>query len=138
MRKVPSWDQYFMDLAVAVSTRSKDPFTQVGCLIVDKDNHIIGTGYNGMAPGTVETPELWERPTKYKHVRHAERNALDHCTRDPYKATVYLTMYPCPECAEALAAYPVSKIYYLDERYKTEKAAALFRACGIECFQLVK
>ena len=46
-REVVNWDQYFMNIANEVATRSKDPSTQVGCVIVDSDHRPISFGYNG-------------------------------------------------------------------------------------------
>ena len=43
-----SWDEYFMSIAELTAKRSKDPSTKVGACIVDKENRIVGTGYNGM------------------------------------------------------------------------------------------
>src|SRR5690606_32917971 len=61
-RNVPTWDAYFMTLARVISTRSKDPNTKVGAVLTTSDNRIIGTGYNGMPEGMIETDELWQRP----------------------------------------------------------------------------
>ena len=136
MRQVPSWEKYFMDLAVAVAARSKDSHTQVGCVIVDKDKHIIGTGYNGMPTGMVETPELWVRPTKYAFVQHAETNAIKHCTVNPAGATCYVTLYPCIDCATKLVDAKIAAIYYLDDKYKTEETATLLASLGIKTFKV--
>ena len=46
-----SWDEYFMGVAKLASMRSKDPSTQVGACIVDKDNYILSVGYNGFPIG---------------------------------------------------------------------------------------
>jgi dCMP deaminase len=49
-----SWDEYFMGIAVFSSLRSKDPNTQVGACIVDKDHKVVSIGYNGMPRGIDE------------------------------------------------------------------------------------
>src|SRR5258708_5159711 len=100
MDTVPGWDTYFMGIAKAVSLRSKDPATKVGCIIVDQQNRIIGTGYNGFSIGATETPELWERPVKYSHVIHAEVNALNYLTKSAQNGTLYTTMFCCVDCAK--------------------------------------
>ena len=46
-----SWDEYFMGVAILAAKRSKDPNTQVGACIVDKNNVILTTGYNGFPKG---------------------------------------------------------------------------------------
>src|SRR3546814_4797914 len=81
MRIVPTWTSYFMRIAQDVASRSKDPSTQVGAVLVDADNHIIATGYNGFPPGIEETPARWQRPDKYERVIHAEMNAIAHAAR---------------------------------------------------------
>ena len=78
MRTVIEWNQYQMELACKVAERSKDPNTQVGCRIVDCENHVISEGYNGFGAGVFETEQMWQRPEKYDHVIHAETNAIGH------------------------------------------------------------
>lgn len=120
MRNVPSWSAYFMEIAKTVSSRSKDPMTKVGCVIVNKDNNIIGTGYNGFPKDCIETEEMWQRPEKYKWVIHAELNCLLHTTENAKGATLYTTLYPCPECSKAISAAGIRKVVYLDDKYKNE------------------
>ena len=128
MRTVPSWSKYFMQVAKTISIRSKDPNTQVGCLIVDKNNHIIGHGYNGFVPGALETAELWERPTKYGLVVHAEQNALLNAAKSPRGATLYTTLFPCLECAKAIVAAGIQKVIYLDDKSKTKESEELLKS----------
>ena len=57
------WDEYFMSVAEAVSKKSKDPSSQMGCVIVDPEKRIIATGYNGLLQGADESKmTLSERP----------------------------------------------------------------------------
>ena len=76
-----SWDEYFMGVAKLASMRSKDPSTQVGACIVDKDNYILSVGYNGFPIGCDDEEFPWGREggtldTKYAFVAHAELNAI--------------------------------------------------------------
>ena len=76
-----SWDEYFMGVAKLASMRSKDPSTQVGACIVDKDNYILSVGYNGLPIGCSDEEFPWARQggmldTKYAFVAHAELNAI--------------------------------------------------------------
>ena len=76
-----SWDAYFMGIAILSAQRSKDPGTQVGACIVDKDNKILSVGYNGMPTGCADAVMPWARDgqpmdTKYLFVCHAELNAI--------------------------------------------------------------
>lgn len=71
-----SWDQYFLDIAALVATRSKDPSTQVGAVIV-RNRTILSTGYNGFPRGVDDSPErLSDRATKLELVVHGELNAV--------------------------------------------------------------
>ena len=54
-----SWDQYFMGIAMMSAERSKDPSTQVGACIVDKNNRILSMGYNGMPAGCDDDTMPW-------------------------------------------------------------------------------
>ena len=76
-----NWDEYFMGVALLSAKRSKDPSTQVGACIVNADNVIVGTGYNGFPKGCSDETFPWERSgnfleTKYPYVCHAELNAI--------------------------------------------------------------
>ena len=114
MRDVPSWDSYFMSMAFSAATRSKDPNTNVGAVLV-KDRDPLITGYNGFAPGVQENKELWERPHKYDRVIHAELNAISRCAKRGVStdgATLYVTHFPCKECAKAVIAAGIKTVVY--------------------------
>lgn len=118
-----SWDEYFMGLAVFTSFRSKDPSSKVGAVIVDENNHIVGTGYNGFVAGIDESKFSWKREgdfldTKYPYVVHAEANAILNSTKTNLdNCRVYVTLAPCNECAKLLAQKGIKKIYYLLDKY---------------------
>lgn len=120
MRPVAPWNQYFMRIAEAVATRSKDPFTQVGAVIADKYHRILSTGYNGFPPGVEETPEMWERPFKYQLVIHAEANAILHAKKDLTGSTLYVTLSPCAECVKLCAGAGVKRVVYKEDRVTPE------------------
>ncbi len=101
------WDQYFLDITNVVRSRSKDPSSKIGALIVSRHNTILATGYNGFARGIADTDKRWERPAKYKRVVHAERNAVYNAARVGGTAlegsTLYLVGFgpptvPCLDC----------------------------------------
>lgn len=131
MRQIPDWDTYFMQIADAVSKRSKDPTTQVGAVLVDPDNRIIGTGYNGMPSGMYETDDTWKKENKYDLVLHSELNAIIHSVRSTYDATLYTTMYPCKECAKLVAAAKIKRIVYCNDKYFNPISEDIFKKCGI-------
>lgn len=114
---VPPWYDYFHTIARAVSHRSKDPSTKVGCVIVGQDKRILTVGYNGFPqgvsdylPGLPHTQGVrWERPTKYHYVEHAERNAIYSAARNGVSlvgSTLYLyasqPLGICADCARAI------------------------------------
>lgn len=113
MRDVVPWDRYLMSLAYLVASRSKDPNTQVGAVIVDEQNRILATGYNGFAPGIAETAERWERPVKYDYVIHAEINAIAHAASKGislHGSTLYVTHAPCMNCFKTVIASGIRKV----------------------------
>lgn len=118
-----SWDEYFMGIAVLSSMRSKDPSTQVGACIVDKDNKIISMGYNGMPKCCDDDEYPWDRSgdplkTKYLFVCHAELNAILNCHGGSVKdAICYTTLFPCNECAKAIIQAGISEVVYLSDKY---------------------
>lgn len=127
---IPSWDQYFMNLAIVVGTRSKDPNTKVGSVLVNEHKRIVGTGYNGMPEGLEETPDIWQKPEKYKWVLHSELNSILHSTKFLKHSTLYTTMYPCPDCSKAIVAAGIKRVVYLNDAYKNEISEKLLIEMG--------
>lgn len=110
-----SWAEYFMDIANLVSTRSKDPATKVGCVIVSEDRAILSTGYNGIPKRVKDMPERMERPVKYLWTAHAEENAIATAARLGTKldgSTAYVTHPPCARCARGLIQAGVAKVVF--------------------------
>lgn len=101
-----SWDEYFMGIAMLSAMRSKDPNSQVGACIV-RDNKILSLGYNGMPIGCDDDIMPWGREgneleTKYMYVCHSELNAILNAGKDLHGSTMYVTLFPCNECAKAI------------------------------------
>ncbi len=146
---VLSWDESFMLHAVVAAGRSKDPNSQVGACIVGKNNRILSLGYNG-APNKWDDDQFpWDRSNedpkdnKYPYVIHAEMNALlnykgDH--KDLEDSTVYVTLFPCHECAKCLAQAGIKRIVYLSDKYNMTDDNTMSKTCldycGIEYEQL--
>ena len=118
-----SWDEYFMGIAQVVRARSKDPNTKVGACIV-KDNRILSTGYNGFPYGCNDKKYPWGKDNKditknkYFYVTHAELNAILNARQSVEDATLYVTLFPCNECAKAIIQSGIKHIYYM--RIKAE------------------
>ena len=92
------WHIFWLDLAKKASTRSKDPNTQVGAVIVTQDNRQCSIGYNGFPKGVVENNTKWSRPLKYSYVIHAEENAIINAPFDTVGSSLYCTLQPCHKC----------------------------------------
>lgn len=106
----PSWDEYFLRIAEVVSSRSQDPDTRHGCVLVDANHRIISTGYNGPIAGIQDETVPTTRPEKYLWFVHAEDNAILFARASLDTATAYITGYPCAACLRRLLQAGVSRI----------------------------
>lgn len=120
-----SWDEYFMGVALLSAKRSKDPNTQVGACIVNQEKRIVGIGYNGFPYGCNDAIFPWgndkdsaELDTKYPYVVHAEPNAILNSTTKLTGSTIYVTLFPCNECAKLIIQSGIKKIIYMDDKYR--------------------
>jgi dCMP deaminase len=136
MRQVPDWNTYFMQIAETVAIRSKDPNTQVGAVIVNEHNHIIGTGYNGMVPGYQEDSKTWSKEFKYERVIHAEMNAILHAIVPVRGCSLYVTMFPCENCAKHIATAGIKEVYYKDDKYLNDLSLSLLQFGGVQVIKL--
>lgn len=140
-----SWDEYFMGIAVLSAQRSKDSNTQVGACIVTNDNKILSLGYNGMPIGCDDDKMPWARQgapleTKYMYVCHAELNAILNCPIGSMNgAKLYVTLFPCNECAKAIIQSGIKEIVYISDKYADSDATVaskkMFEMTGIKCRQ---
>ena len=99
-----NWDEYFINIAEQVKLKSKDNKTQIGVVIVGKDNEIVSTGYNSFPRGiNDDVLERQDRPEKYFWFSHAETNAIVNCARIGVSTTgckMYMSCeIPCTDCA---------------------------------------
>jgi len=105
------WSTRFMAMAEHVATWSKDPSTQVGCVIVDKQNRVVSVGFNGFPRGIKDLAERYnDKETKYLFVAHAERNALDNAPLSVEGCTLYSPLLPCNECAKSIIQKGITKV----------------------------
>ena len=108
-----SWDDYFISLCRVVATRSKDPSTQHGAVLVDENRRVVSTGYNGGCRKIDDRLIDWSRPNKYGFVIHAEENALWTAERKNLEGcTLYITGAPCSKCMLRIAHSGVSAVVY--------------------------
>ncbi|XP_047940166.1 deoxycytidylate deaminase isoform X3 [Salvia hispanica] len=121
-----SWDDYFMAIAFLSAERSKDPNRQVGACLVSEKGIILGIGYNGFPRGCSDDKLPWSKKsksgdpleTKYPYVCHAEVNAIlnrNHASAAGQR--LYVTMFPCNECAKIIIQSGVSEVIYYVEKH---------------------
>jgi dCMP deaminase len=111
----PSWTDYFLGLAKVISQRSHDIHTQHGCVITDKNNRILGVGYNGFPRGLNDSELPTSRPEKYPWMVHSERNALSNCVVRPDDGIAYVTGQCCNDCIIALWQEGIKTVYMIDD-----------------------
>lgn len=114
----PSFDEYFINLAFNVAFRSDDPDIRHGAIIVSKQNHIIGTGYNAtIRKSNKEKIPYGIRDKKRLWMIHAEENAILNCTVNPLTiggAKIYVTGLSCVNCLQRLINFGITEVYYAD------------------------
>jgi dCMP deaminase len=134
------WDRKFIDMAVMVSSWSKDPSTKVGCVIADSDHAQLSEGFNGFPRGIADDERLQQREIKYRLIVHAEANAIAAAARNGHGlkgATAYVTFCPCPQCAALLIQAGIVRVVTIDgatpEHWKAECeiAKGMFREAGV-------
>lgn len=146
MRK--SWDEYFMEIAEIVKTRSTCLRRQVGAVIV-KDNRIITTGYNGAPSGLRHCTDIGgcerERlhiPSGQRHelcrALHAEQNAIIQAAKLGVNidgSTLYCTHQPCILCAKMIVNAGIVRVVY-HSGYPDDFALDIFEEAGVkvECY----
>ena len=137
-----TWDEYFMGVALFSMQRSKDANTQVGACIVSDENKILSVGYNGMPTGCNDDDMPWGRDgagldTKYPYVCHAELNAILNSGTSLKGARLYVTLFPCNECAKAIIQSGISEVVCLSDKYadseSTRASKMMFGMVGVKC-----
>lgn len=119
-----SWDEYFMGIAFLSGMRSKDPNTQVGACIVSQDNKILSMGYNGFPMGCDDDVFPWTREggpldNKYLYTTHSELNAILNYRGGSLEGSrLYVSLFPCNECAKAIIQAGIKEIVYDSDKYK--------------------
>lgn len=140
-----SWDEYFMGVAMLSGMRSKDPNTQVGACIVSKDNKILSMGYNGLPIGCSDDEFPWCREgapldNKYIYTAHSELNAiLNYRGGSLENAKLYVTLFPCNECAKAIIQAGIKTVVYDEDKYFDSPSVIaskrMFDAAGVRYYR---
>ena len=141
-KTIITWDEYFMGIAILSSLRSKDPSTQVGACIVDGDKKVVSIGYNGMPRHIHDEDLTWNKgeglDSKYLYVCHAEMNAILN-TRNGSAlkdCTLYVTLFPCNECAKAIIQVGIKEVVYASNKYAdsiaTQASLKMLQLAGVK------
>lgn len=136
-----SWEEYFMNIAQIVAQRGTCDRAYVGCVLVNKDNRIVSTGYNGSISGNPQCDEVGHvmRDGHCIATIHAEMNALLYCAKEgiAVKNTIcYVTHFPCLTCTKALIQSGIKKIYYKEGYRIDDYAIELLEKNNIEYTQI--
>ena len=140
-----TWDEYFMGVAQLAGMRSKDPHTQVGSCIVSADHKILSIGYNGLPRGCDDDAFPWTNEgtgldSKYPFVTHSEFNAiLNYRGGSLEGSTLYVSLFPCNECAKAIIQAGIKTIVYDSDKYADSEATIaskrMLNAAGVRYYQ---
>ncbi len=136
----PSWDEYFISAAILISSRSTCSRLNVGCVIVsggEHKNRIIAAGYNGYLPSAPHTSCI--RDGHEMATVHAEQNAVSDAARRGVSLSasiVYVTHFPCINCAKLLISSGVKTIKYLHDYHNDELVYKLAQEASVEIIKL--
>jgi len=142
---VISWDDYFMGMAHLSAKRSKDPNTQVGACIVTPSKKVVGLGYNGFPTGISDDEFPWDshdeyEQSKYAYVVHAELNAILNATSKLEGCTMYVSLFPCNECAKAIIQSGIKTLVYESDKYASSSSVLaskrMLKQAGVQLRQL--
>ncbi|VVB53664.1 tRNA-specific adenosine deaminase [uncultured archaeon] len=136
----PSWEEYFIGIAEAVSRRSTCDRAYVGAVVV-KGKRILATGYNGSVSGLPHCSELGHEMVDGHCVRtiHAEMNAMVMAAKHGISidgADMFITHFPCYSCFKALANVGIKRIYYKNAYRIDDKILDMGKALGMEFIKL--
>lgn len=142
-----TWDEYFMGVAELSAKRSKDPSTQVGACIVSPDNKILSMGYNGFPKGCSDDEFPWDKAmekedpynAKYFYSTHSELNAILNYRGGSLEGSkLYVTLFPCNECAKAIIQAGIKTLIYASDKYSDTPAVRaskrMLNAAGVRYY----
>ena len=143
-----NWDEYFIGVAKLSAKRSKDPNTQVGACIVSEDNKILSMGYNGFPRGCSDEEFPWGQDlelsdpynAKYLYSTHSELNAILNYRGGSLEGSkIYVTLFPCNECAKAIIQAGIKTIIYEDDKYANSPSVRaskrMLNAAGVRYYE---
>ena len=118
---VDTWDEYFLNMALTASIKSKDPRCPVGAAITTADHDLLSTGFNGLARGVHDDDALLaDVEEKLRVICHAEQNAIVNAARIGVSlkgATIYVTKFPCLACCNLIIQAGIKRVYTHDNEF---------------------
>lgn len=147
IKRIPmtSKHRYFFDLCKLNAKQSKDPSTQVGAVLRDKRNVVVGMGWNGFPRGCCDSDELYNnREVKYQRTVHAEVNTVLNSNDSTHGCSLYSwPLPPCERCAPVLIQAGIAEVFVLanstnrdDWLGSGETALGMFREIGIPVYEV--
>lgn len=136
---ISKWALRFFQMAELVASWSKDPSTQVGAVIT-KGNRIVSVGFNGYPHGISDCADTDDREMKLLKTLHAEENAILFAKRDLTGCDIWVTHFPCPNCAAKIIQTEMSRVFCPEQNAdylsrwgdKIKISAEMFRQAGVE------
>ena len=140
-----SWDEYFLEIAKVVSSRSTCDRGSSGCIIV-KDRQILATGYNGSAKGLPHCDDVGH---EIKTIKHNDGSFSQHCTRTIHGeqnaicqaakfgvsldgATLYYLMTPCTVCDKMIINCGIKRVVCEERYHRGKETEELFKQANVE------
>ena len=132
MKERQPWSEYFMELAEKLATRSTCDRAHVGAVIVNDDNRIVSTGYNGSIPGNPHCDDIGHTLREGHCIAtvHAEINAILYCAKEGIalkNTTLYVTHFPCINCTKSIISSGIKTVFYKNDYRVDEYALKLFK-----------
>ncbi|WP_407333777.1 dCMP deaminase family protein [Enterovibrio sp. 27052020O] len=136
---ISKWAVRFYQMAELVGSWSKDPSTQVGAVIT-KGNRIVSVGFNGYPHGISDSADTDDREMKLLKTLHAEENAILFAKRDLFECEIWVTHFPCPNCAAKIIQTGMTKVFCPEQSEdflsrwgeKIKVSAEMFEQAGVE------
>ena len=127
------WEEYALNIAETVSSRSEDHFVKVGACALNEQHMVVAVGYNGLATGKDVGYDFWRnRDHRRKFMIHAEVNCLSLFKKGEAQMLA-VTLLPCSSCATMIASYGIETVIYKDIYHRDTKALNIFDFYGIKC-----
>ncbi len=104
------WSKRFYQMAQLVGSWSKDPSTQVGAVITH-GNRIVSVGFNGYPHSVSDKADIDDREMKLLKTIHAEENAILFAQRDLSDCELWVTHFPCPNCAAKIIQTGIQHVH---------------------------